>query len=77
MVGTNNGHDVITDFDLTADTLDLSEADTDYTDLSSLLAGSIETTVGGENGVLINTGTGSLFLEGITLADLAADDFIF
>ena len=66
------GNDVITDFEGGAGIVDriffqglgLSEADLTLTD--------------GTNGVLIEAGTyGTLLLEGVQAADLAADDFIF
>jgi len=68
----NHGDDVVTDFNAAEDTLFLANTVADFTDLASVTAEAIETTVGGTAGLLIDTGGGnSVFLEGITTSDLS------
>ncbi|MFC4349567.1 hypothetical protein ACFO5Q_17080, partial [Kordiimonas lipolytica] len=69
--GNNHGNDVVDDFDTAFDTLYLVNTNTDFTSIDDVLAASQETTAGGEDGVLIDTGDGSsVFLVGLTLSDL-------
>ncbi|UTW56215.1 calcium-binding protein [Kordiimonas sp. SCSIO 12610] len=73
-----NGNDTITDFNTSEDTLDLNGTETDFTDLASVQAAASNATQGGVAGLLIDTGTGdSIFLEGLTTADLASINIIF
>uniref|UniRef100_UPI0021CF896C beta strand repeat-containing protein n=1 Tax=Kordiimonas aestuarii TaxID=1005925 RepID=UPI0021CF896C len=65
-----HGSDVITDFNVDEDTLDLSEL-SGLTSFSELNA--TETSVDGDTGVLLDTGDdGSIFLVGVTAAGLEA-----
>ncbi len=71
----NHGDDVVSDFSVSEDILFLANTVTDFTDLASVQAASSETTVGGQSGLLIDTGGGnSVFLVGINLAGLTADN---
>ncbi len=71
----NHGDDVVSDFSVSEDTLFLANTVTDFTDLASVQAASSEATVGGQAGLLIDTGGGnSVFLEGLTSGDLTADN---
>ncbi|UTW56214.1 calcium-binding protein [Kordiimonas sp. SCSIO 12610] len=73
-----NGNDTIIDFSVAEDTLDLNGTEIDFTDLASVEAAASNTTQGGVAGLLIDTGTGdSIFLEGLTTADLASINIIF
>lgn len=68
------GDDRVTDFDLSDDTLRLSNTTTDFTDVDSVVAAS--SAVSG--GVLIDLGGGdSLRLDSITMSDLANVTFVF
>jgi len=71
----NHGADTVTDFNASDDTLFLVNTITDFTNLASVTAAVIETTVGDTTGLLIDTGGGnSLFLQGITTSDLSASN---
>ncbi|UTW56228.1 M10 family metallopeptidase [Kordiimonas sp. SCSIO 12610] len=73
-----NGDDVIGDFNIADDTLDLNGTEIDFTDLASVEAAASNATQGGVAGLLIDTGTGdSIFLEGLTTNDLASINIIF
>jgi len=71
---SGHGADTITDFSISDDILRLANTETDFDSLASVQAAATA-----ENGGLsIDLGGGdSLFLNGITLADLAAIDFVF
>ncbi len=71
----NHGYDMITDFDVEADRLDLSGTEYDFTDLQSLLDYTKEdaTPDGTVYGVMIETGDGSA----IYIADISIDDLAF
>lgn len=72
-----HGTDSITDFSTDDDQLILANTITDFTTVADVQAASSVTTVGGHTGVLINTGGGnSIFLAGLTVADLAVIDYV-
>ena len=69
--GAVSGNDTITDFDTGDDTLDFSFSSLD--DLAAVTAAASETTQGGTSGLLIDLGSGdSVFIEGLTVADLSS-----
>ncbi|NVJ70473.1 MAG: hypothetical protein HWE08_08980 [Alphaproteobacteria bacterium] len=69
-----SGNDVVTDFTLKWDELDLSAAQTDFTDMASVEAAATDTA----DGLLVDLGGGdSVLLLGITLDDLALVDITF
>ncbi len=78
-----NGDDVITDFNLNDDTLDLSGAANDFNDLASVQAVAsniISDFADGSSRIdlLIQTGAGdSIVLEGLSTDDLASIDIVF
>ncbi|MBO6804836.1 MAG: hypothetical protein JJ893_16390, partial [Thalassospira sp.] len=75
--GGKHGNDIVTDFNASQDVLILTNAQTDFTDLSTVQAASSETTVGGQSGLMIDTGDGSsVFLVGLSLNALTADMLI-
>lgn len=68
------GDDIVTDFSVEDDTLDLSAATTDFTDLASLQAASSNTA----DGLLIDLGGGdSVLLSGLALSDLSGASVAF
>ncbi|GAA6165004.1 hypothetical protein NBRC116590_27080 [Pelagimonas sp. KU-00592-HH] len=73
----HTGHDVITDFAVGADDIDLSA--TGVADFAALSAGAIMTDTGA--GTLIDFsefgGSGTVLIAGVSLASLTAGDFIF
>ncbi|MEX0298597.1 MAG: hypothetical protein AB3N28_05975, partial [Kordiimonas sp.] len=70
--------DQITDFAIGEDILDLAHTTTKFTALSDVQAAAKLTTAGAARGVLIDTGEGdSLFLAGLSLADLTSMQFQF
>ena len=68
--GTGHGNDTISDFTDDWDSIDLSGITT-VTQLSDL------TFTSSDGGVLINTGQGTILLEGVQLEDLDEEDFVF
>lgn len=75
---SGHGDDVVTDFSTSNDLLDLSGTTTDFTSAASVQAAATNTTVSGEAGVMIDTGGGdSIFLIGLTTANLATVDYTF
>lgn len=71
----NHGDDVVSDFSVSEDVLFLANTVTDFMDLASVEAASSETTLGGQSGLLIDTGDGnSIFLVGVGQGDLTADN---
>ncbi len=82
-----NAVDIIEDFDLTQDVIDLSailaasdtntgDGDGDFETLVEVKGEADETTIDGKSGVLISLGeTYSLFIVGVTLSDLTSDHF--
>ncbi|MBL4838267.1 MAG: hypothetical protein JKY34_11900, partial [Kordiimonadaceae bacterium] len=72
-----SGADTIADFNTNKDTLDLANTITDFTDIASVQAAATETVVSGTSGVLIDLGGDSVFLEGLSLDDIADADYIF
>jgi len=73
-----SGEDVVTDFSIHHDTLDISGTSTDFTDLASVEAAATETSVGGIEGLLIDLGAGnSVFLQGLDIDDLKEADVTF
>lgn len=67
----DHGADVITDFDLDEDLLNLENILIGFTDLASVISATEETTQGSETGILITTGEeSSIFLRGLSLDDL-------
>lgn len=67
----NHGIDVISDFDPSADILFLRNTVTDFTNASAVRDSATETTIGGQSGLLIDTGGGnSILLIGARLSDL-------
>lgn len=72
-----HGNDTIVNFDIEKDILRLERTKTDFTDVASVLQHSTETSIDGEAGVLINTGgNDSIFLQGMSLGDLASIDLL-
>lgn len=69
----NHGEDVMTDFSVDDDILVLANTVTDFADALSVQAAATDTTVSGESGVLIDTGGGTLFIEGLTRAEITDD----
>ena len=70
--------DVVTDFDVGEDSLNLVNTNTDFTNLASLQAAITETTIDGQSGLLIDTGGGdSVFLVGVSASSLAAATIVF
>lgn len=68
-----HGDDVVEDFNLADDTLVLNGTDTAFTDADSVAASASDTTIGGEVGLLIDTGGGnSIFLVGLSVSDVAS-----
>lgn len=73
----DHGSDSITDFEVGVDQLVLANTVIDFEDLADVIASSIETTINGTAGVLIDTGSeNSLFLAGLSLNDLTADSLV-
>ena len=73
----NHGNDIIEDFDVTLDSLFLVNATTDFTSLDDVLAASQVATVGGQLGILIDTGGGSsVFLTGLDLNDIQSVELV-
>ena len=68
--GTSHGNDTITDFTDGEDTIDLSALTgiTQFSDLTVTAEG---------NDVVINTGQGTIRLEGAEFNDIDEDDFVF
>lgn len=74
----NNGSDIITDFALSEDVLDLSGTTTDFTDLASIQAAATEIPLAaGTTLLLINTVDGTILLENMSLTDLTQVTFVF
>jgi len=74
----NSGDDVISEFSVQHDSLDISGTAIDFTDLASVEAAATETIVAGVLGVLLDLGDGnSLFVEEIGVSDLASINFIY
>lgn len=77
LFGADHDDDVVEDFSLTNDTLDLSATATDFTSVDDVVAAATATTQGGDAGVLIDTGGGnSIFLNGLSLNDLQSATII-
>ncbi len=75
---SGHGDDVVTDFSTSNDLLDLSGTTTNFTSAAGVQAAATNTTVSGEAGVMIDTGGGdSIFLIGLTTANLATVDYTF
>ncbi|MFC4348999.1 calcium-binding protein [Kordiimonas lipolytica] len=71
---SGSGSDIVEGFSLEEDTLNLSGTSTDFTDLASVQAAATDTT----EGLLIDLGGGdSVLLTGVTMGELATDNFIF
>jgi len=67
--------DIVTDFDVSEDTLRLADTNTDFTDLASVQAAATAVTLNGMSGILIDTGGGdSIFLVGLTVNTLIATE---
>lgn len=74
----NNGTDTITDFDTSEDSLFFDNTVTVFTDLASVQAAASETSVGGQSGLLIDTGGGnSVFLTGVEAEDITSSAVVF
>lgn len=70
-----HGFDVISDFTISSDILDLSQL-ADATALDAIIAGSIGATYAGMQGILLTTGEHSaIFLAGLTIEDLPLVEF--
>ncbi|WP_417451260.1 M10 family metallopeptidase [Kordiimonas sp.] len=75
---SGHGDDVVEDFSVVIDTLGLANTTTDFTSAADVTGAASSAAVGGESGVMINTGGGdSIFLVGLSLSDLAAVDYVF
>lgn len=69
----NHGDDIISGFSVGEDALDLSGTVTDFAAASDITTAATETTIGGAEGLRIDTGGGnSIFLAGLTLDDIAS-----
>ena len=76
--GAESGDDLITDFDVDADTLNLSFTVAGFADLAAVTAAASLVTVNGVTGVSIDLGGGqSVLLEGLALDDLTSINFVF
>lgn len=69
---TLHGGDTIEDFDVNGDRIDLS-GHAGFNSFADVLAGSSEFS----GNTLIGSGANAIFIEGVTKAELGADDFIF
>ncbi|WP_286828041.1 MULTISPECIES: putative Ig domain-containing protein [Kordiimonas] len=70
--GRVSGNDIITDFDLAEDSLNLRYALVDFANVDAVVAASSETVLAGQPGLLINLGGGnSVFIESMTVTDLS------
>lgn len=75
--GANSGNDTISDFSLTDDTLNVQYSGAGFETLADVQAAASDTTVGDNSGLLIDLGNGqSVFLIGLTTADLATMDIV-
>lgn len=73
-----HGADVVKDFDITKDSIDISSAGLDFTDILGLKSNVSEATFDGISGLLIATGDqSSVFIEGLTMADLTQVNVVF
>ena len=73
----NDGDDFITDYDA-ADVIDLRGTNGGLSNLTNVISASVNATIDGASGVLINTGDGSsVFIAGVALNQLNVSDFIF
>ncbi|NVJ97967.1 MAG: hypothetical protein HWE25_07440 [Alphaproteobacteria bacterium] len=71
VMSDGTGNDIIEDFSLGDDILDLSGTNTTFSTLSDVLDAATETTRGRDEGVLIDLGGGdSVFIEGVSLGEL-------
>lgn len=76
--GNNHGTDMVTDFNVTEDTLFLANTITDFTSTADVEANATEVMVGGTAGLLIDTGgENSVFLVGLGLADIPDMALVF
>ncbi len=73
----NHGMDAITDFTVGSDSLVLANTTINFTNEASVRNASRAETVDGVTGVMINTGSGTIFLEGLTLDDLGTLTYVF
>ncbi|MBF9060352.1 hypothetical protein HKCCSP123_14300, partial [Rhodobacterales bacterium HKCCSP123] len=75
--GTGHGTDVIRDFDANGETIDLTALGTTFAALviDEVAADEVLTGVGAA--VRVETGQGTILLEGVALADVTQDDFLF
>lgn len=73
-----SGDDTVGDFAVDQDVLDLSATVTDFIDAASVQAAATDVTIGSVTGAMIDLGGGnSVFLEGVTVADLAGANYLF
>ncbi|MCK0069127.1 hypothetical protein [Kordiimonas laminariae] len=76
--GRNAGQDVIADFDLAEDILNLEYAVTDFTSVADVTAAASVVTVDGIDGVRIDLGDeNSVFIQGLELSDLTTVNYVF
>lgn len=74
----DHGADVVNDFSVEEDTLNLAETTTDFANADDVTAASSNATVGGNSGLLIDTGEGnSIFLTGLSVDDISSVTFVF
>lgn len=74
----DHGADVVNDFSVEEDTLNLAGTTTDFANADDVTAASSNATVGGNSGLLIDTGEGnSIFLTGLSVDDIASVTFVF
>ncbi len=75
---SGDGDDVINDFVVGVDQLNLSRSSTEFGSADDVSTAAVQTTVAGQDGVLIDLGAGdSIFLVGLSLVDIERLDFIF
>ncbi|RMB01429.1 hypothetical protein [Eilatimonas milleporae] len=67
-----HGDDRISDFDLVEDALFLANVTARFTSIEELTSAISNTTLAGSSGVLIDTGGGSVFIDGLSVDDLGA-----
>lgn len=74
----NHGDDVVNDFSISQDTLNIAGTVADFSSASDVTAASSNSTVSGSSGLLIDTGDGnSIFLVGLSVDDIASVTFVF
>lgn len=72
-----HGQDVISDFDIDRDVLRIATVDAGFSHIDAVVAASVIAEIGGETGIVIDTGGGdSVFLVGLDLDDLTQVEIV-